>query len=65
MRLQTKTGQMRALNRMFPECVDHHHRGRKLALWVFVPITIKRIAIVLYSRMGLDPVFLCLLTHCA
>ena len=32
------------LNRIFPERIDNHYRGYKLALWVFVPITFMQIA---------------------
>lgn len=33
------------LDRIFPERIDNHYRGHKLALWVFVPITFMQIAI--------------------
>ncbi len=33
------------LNRIFPERIDNHYRGYKLALWLFVPITIMKVAI--------------------
>ena len=33
------------LNRIFPKGIDNHHRGHKLALWFFVPITFMKVAI--------------------
>lgn len=33
------------LNRIFPERIDNHYRGHKLALWFFVPITLMKIGI--------------------
>ena len=33
------------LNRIFPERIDNHYRGHKLALWFFVPITFMKVAI--------------------
>ena len=32
------------LSRIFPEHIDNHFRGHKLALWLFVPITLMKIA---------------------
>lgn len=44
------------LNRLFPERIDNHYRGHKLALWLFVPITFMKIAIslihILYAGGG-------------
>src|SRR5207249_1651040 len=42
---KTKTEETRMLNRIFPERIDNHYRGYKLALWVFVPIAFMKIAI--------------------
>ncbi len=33
------------LNRIFPEHLDNHYRGYRVALWLFVPITFMRVAI--------------------
>ncbi|HYI11229.1 MAG TPA: hypothetical protein VEK57_19390 [Thermoanaerobaculia bacterium] len=33
------------LNRIFPERIDNHYRGHKLALWFFVPVTLMKIGI--------------------
>ncbi|MCH7806862.1 MAG: hypothetical protein IH995_06925 [Proteobacteria bacterium] len=33
------------LSRIFPEHIDNHYRGHKLALWLFVPITFMKVAI--------------------
>jgi len=33
------------LKRIFPERLDNHYRGYKLALWFFVPITFMKVAI--------------------
>ncbi len=32
------------LSRIFPERIDNHFRGHKLALWLFVPIVLMKIA---------------------
>lgn len=32
------------LSRIFPERIDNHFRGYKLALWIFVPIALMKIA---------------------
>ncbi len=33
------------LNRIFPDRIDNHYRGHKLALWFFFPITFMKVAI--------------------
>ncbi|MDP9119789.1 MAG: hypothetical protein M3O15_00190 [Acidobacteriota bacterium] len=42
------------LKRIFPERVDNHYRGYRLALWLFVPITFMRIAISLIHILYAD-----------
>jgi hypothetical protein len=45
---------MRMLNRIFPERIDNHYRGHKLALWFFVPITFMKIGISLLHIFSAD-----------
>jgi len=33
------------LSRMLPERIDNHYRGHPLALWLFVPITVQKLAL--------------------
>ena len=42
------------LNRIFPERIDNHYRGHKLALWFFVPITFMKVAISLLHIFNAD-----------
>jgi len=42
------------LNRIFPEHIDNHYRGHKLALWFFVPITFMKLAISLLHIFNAD-----------
>ena len=36
---------MSVLSRILPERVDNRYRGHKLALWIFVPITLQKLAL--------------------
>ncbi len=38
------------LNRIFPASIDNHYRGYKLALWLFIPITLTKVG----TRVALD-----------
>jgi len=42
------------LNRIFPEHMDNHYRGNKLAHWFFVPITFMKIMISLVHIFYVD-----------
>ena len=42
------------LSRIFPERIDNKHRGHKLALWFFVPITVMKIGISLLHALSAD-----------
>jgi len=42
------------LSRIFPERIDNHYRGHKLALWVFVPTAFMKIAISLFHIFYTD-----------
>ena len=45
---------MSALQRIFPECIDNRYRGHKLALWLFVPITLQKLAVCLTHLFTAD-----------
>lgn len=32
------------INRILPACIDNRYRGHRLALWLFVPITLQKVA---------------------
>ena len=42
------------LKRIFPERIDNHYRGHKLALWIFVPLTFMKVAISLGAIFNPD-----------
>ena len=42
------------LNRLFPERLDNHYRGYKLALWLFVPLTFMKVATSLLHIFSAD-----------
>jgi hypothetical protein len=35
---------MSVLNRILPERIDNRYRGHRLALWLFVPIILQKLA---------------------
>ena len=35
---------MDVLNRILPERIDNRYRGRALALWLFVPLVLQKLA---------------------
>lgn len=45
---------MRVLLRIFPKCIDNRYRGHKLALWLFVPITLQKLAVSLTHLFTAD-----------
>jgi hypothetical protein len=42
------------LSRTFPECVDNHYRGHPLGRWLFVVITLQKLALSLTHVFKLD-----------
>ena len=45
---------MSALQRIVPECIDNRYRGHPLALWLFVPITLQKLAVSLTHLFTAD-----------
>ena len=42
------------MNRILPASLDNHYRGHRLALWLFVPIALQRIALGLTHLLRTD-----------
>lgn len=42
------------LNRILPTCIDNRYRGHRLALWLFVPITLQKVGVSLTHLLKAD-----------
>ena len=42
------------LNRILPACIDNRYRGHRLALWLFVPITLQKVGVSLTHMLKAD-----------
>src|SRR6188474_1548129 len=45
---------MTALTRLLPERIDNHYRGHPVGLWLFVPITLQKVAMSLTHLLKAD-----------
>lgn len=42
------------LNRILPACIDNRYRGHRVALWLFVPITLQKVGVSLTHLLKAD-----------
>lgn len=42
------------INRILPARIDNHYRGHRLALWLFVPITLQTVGVSLTHILKAD-----------